>query len=86
MSILKDILEVFQGRLRLHLRLDGKPAADIVLTPREVIVDIQNPLLALELGIKNIGKENPINSYILKMAKAAGYRIKVKYKIFEIEL
>jgi len=86
MSILKDMLEVFQGRVRLHLKLDGKPAADLVLTPREIIIDVKNPLLALEFGLKNIGKENPINSYIIRMAKAAGYRIKVKYKIFEIEL
>ena len=86
MSTITDILEVFQGRLRFHIRIDGKPAIDIVLKPREVLLEIRNPILALEMGIQQMSKNNDMNSYVLNMIKAAGYKVKVKYKIFEIEL
>ena len=86
MSMITDVLELFDGKLRLHLRIDGKPAVDVVLKPTEIVIEIKNPLLALELGLQQMGKKKDINSYILRMVKAAGYNVKVKYKIFEIEL
>ncbi|MBN1896403.1 MAG: hypothetical protein JW789_01600 [Candidatus Aenigmarchaeota archaeon] len=86
MSMITDILEVFDGRLRFHLFLDGKPAVDIVIHAGEVVAEIKSPLLALEMGIQHIGKESKINSYVLEMIKKAGWKVKVKYKIFELEL
>lgn len=86
MSIITDILEVFSGRLRFHLFFDGKPAVDIVITTDEVIVDIKNPLVALEMGFHQIGHSNKLNSYIIKMIKAAGYKIKIKYKVLEFDI
>ena len=86
MSMITDILEVFQGRLRFHLFLDGKPAIDMVITPGVVVLEIKNPILALEMGLQQISNKKDMNSYVLNMVKAAGYKVKVKYKIFEIEL
>jgi hypothetical protein len=86
MSMITDALELFKGRLRFHLAVDGKPAADIVVTPGEAILEIKNPLLALELGVQQIGKKPGLRSYVLKAVKAAGYRVKIKYKMLEIEI
>jgi hypothetical protein len=86
MSFITDVLELFKGRLRFHLAVDGKPAADILVTPGEAIVEIKNPLLALELGVQQIGKKPGLRSYVLKAVKAAGYRVKIKYKMLEFEL
>ncbi len=86
MSLITDILEVVKGRLRFHLSVDGKPAVDIVLTAGEIIVDIKNPLLAMEMGLHQIGKKPGISSYVLKAIKAAGYKVKVKYKMIEFEV
>jgi hypothetical protein len=88
MSIIKDVLEIFAGRVRLHLSFDGKPAIDVVLTPGEVLIEIMNPLIALEMGINQLvkGSDNNFNSYVLKMVKATGYKVKVKYKVLEFEL
>ena len=86
MSLITDILEVFEGRLRFHLFVDGKQAVDIVLTPGEIIIEIKNPMLALEMGVQQIGKKQGISSYVLKAIKAAGYKVKVKYKMIEFDI
>ncbi|UCD03225.1 MAG: hypothetical protein JSV63_01140 [Candidatus Aenigmatarchaeota archaeon] len=86
MSLITDILEVFSGRLRFHLFFEGKPAVDLVLTPREIVVEIKNPIVALEMGFHQIGHRNKLNSYIIKMIKAAGYKMKIKYKMLEFEI
>jgi hypothetical protein len=86
MSLITDILGILQGRLRLHLHLDGKPAVDVIITPGEAIIEIKNPVLALEMGLRQLGKKPGISSYVLKAVKAAGYKVKVKYKLIEFEL
>ena len=86
MSLITDILEVFKGRLHFHLFVDGKQAVDIVLTPGEIIIEIKNPMLALEMGVQQIGKKQGISSYMLKAVKAAGYKVKIKYKLLEFEI
>ena len=84
--MITDILEVFKGRLRFHMFLEGKPAVDIVLQAGEVVIDIKNPILALEMGMHHMGEKSKTNSYVLDMIKKAGWKVKVKYKIFEMEL
>ncbi len=86
MSLITDTLEIFRGRLRLHLFVDGKSAVDVVITPGETIIEIKNPILALEMGLQHMGKKKGISSYILKAIKAAGYKVKVKYKLIEFEI
>jgi predicted GTPase len=86
MSLITDTLEIFRGRLRFHLLVDGKSAVDVVITPGEAIIEIKNPVLALEMGLQQIGKKKGISSYVLKAVKAAGYKVKVKYKVLEMEL
>jgi len=86
MSVITDILEVFSGRLRFHLFFEGKSAVDVVLTPGEMLIEIKNPIVALEMGLQQIGSKNKLNSYIIDMVKSAGYKVKIKYKLLEFEL
>ena len=51
-----------------------------------MLIEIKNPILALEMGLQHVGKASKLNSYVIRMAKAAGYKVKIKYKFLEFEL
>jgi hypothetical protein len=86
MSIIKNILEMIQGKVHFYLFVGGSPAIEIILHDKEIIADIKNPILALELGLHQLGGKKQFSSSILDKVKEAGYKVKVRYKIFEIEL
>ncbi len=86
MSKITDILEMLDGRLRFNLAFEGKPAIDIVLNPMEIVIEVKDPIVALEIGIQQIGKKRGVSKYIIQAIKAAGYKVKVKYKVLEFEL
>jgi len=86
MSLIKNILEIIRGRIHFYLYVGGSPAIEIILRDREIVADIKNPILALELGMKQLGKGRKFDSYILKQVKAAGFKVKVKYNVLEFEL
>lgn len=86
MSVMKNILEMIKGKFHFYLYVGDSPAVEIILKNKEIIAEIMNPLLAVELGLKQLGKGPSINSYILKQLKAAGFKVILKYKMFEIEI
>ncbi len=86
MSLITSILELISGRIHFYLSVGGKPAIEIILRDKEIVAEIKNPLLAIELGLQQMGTSKSMDSYVLKKIKDAGYKIKVKYKMFEIEL
>ena len=86
MSLMRNILEMMRGKVHFYLFVGGSPAVEIIMHNKEIIAEIKNPLLALELGLQQITTNRKSDSYILKQAKKAGYKIKVKYKMLEIEL
>jgi hypothetical protein len=86
MGMMRNLLEMMQGKVHFYLFVGGSPAIEIIVHNKEIIADIKNPLLALELGIHQFANRGKSDSYILKQAKKAGYKIKVKYKMLEIEL
>jgi hypothetical protein len=89
MSLITRALEILQGRVRLYLSIGGVPAVEIVIRDKEkeIVAEIKNPVLALELGVQQFAKgRNKRDSYVLKMIKAAGYKVKVKYKMLEFEV
>ena len=86
MSLMRNILEMVNGKFHFYLYVGNSPAVEIILRNREIIADIKNPLLAMELGLKQLGKGPSLNSYILKQVKSAGFKVKVKYKMFELEI
>jgi hypothetical protein len=86
MSLVKEIFKMISGKAHFYLYVSGKPAVEIILHKREIIADIKNPILAIELGLHSLGKKGKLNSYLLRMIKAAGFKVKVKYKMLELEI
>lgn len=88
MSLITSMLEVFTGKVHFYLSVGGKPAVEIIIhdEKKEIIAEIKNPLLALELGLQQIATKKKVDSYVLDRIRDAGYKVKVKYKIFEMEL
>lgn len=88
MSSLTRLLEMVTGKASFYLTIGGKPAVEILFhdEKKEIIAQIKNPVLAVELGLHELAAGGRGGSYILEKIKAAGYKVKVKYKIFEIEL
>ncbi|MBN2330916.1 MAG: hypothetical protein JXC85_03805 [Candidatus Aenigmarchaeota archaeon] len=84
--MMTNILEMMQGKVHFYLFVGGSPAIEIKIHNKEIIAEIKNPLLALELGIHQLATNRKSDSYILKQAKKAGYKVRVKYKMLEIEL
>jgi hypothetical protein len=88
MSTITDILEIMTGKVHFYLTVGKIPAVEIILHDerKEIVAEIKNPVLAVELGLHGLAKSKGSGSYVIKKIKAAGYRVKVKYKMFEIEL
>jgi hypothetical protein len=86
MGMMSEILEMIQGKVHFYLFVGGSPAIEIKIHDKEIIAEIKNPLLALELGLQQFATKRKSDSFILNQAKKAGFKVKVKYKMLEIEL
>ena len=53
---------------------------------KTILVDIKNPMAAIDMGLLDLLKGKIKGSGSLKKLKDAGFKIKVKYKLFEFEL
>lgn len=85
--MLENILKTLYGRIHFIVCIGDAPAFELKLKEKEIIIEILNPILAIEFGveefIKNRGKGD---SMLLETIKKLGYKIKIKYKMFSIEL
>ena len=86
--MLEEILESVFGKVHFVITVGNKPAIEIKLEGKDIVVDIKNPMLAIELGMeeylenrKKKGKDSLFN-----MIKSKGYTIKVKYKFIELDV
>jgi hypothetical protein len=86
MGILAKILEGIGGRARLVVFIGRKPAFEIAINNKEIIIDVKNPILALDFGIQELFKGKKPDKKILNELKKLGYTIKIKYKVFKLEL
>lgn len=87
MDILADIFKTIVGRAHFMIYMGKSPAAEIELNGRLVLVDIVNPIAAVELGIEEfLSRKGTQDIEVIRKIKEAGYRIRVKYKTFEMEL
>ena len=87
MGILSEILEMITGKVHLYITVGDSPAVEVILKDKEIIADIKNPVLAFEFGIDQMLKRRaPRDSFILKRVKNSGYKVKIRYKLLEIEL
>lgn len=85
MGLISQILEKICGRVHFLVFVDGNPAAEVELKDKEIFVEIKNPILAIEFGLEEFfssgGKTNAF-----KKIKDLGYKIRIKYRMFEVKL
>jgi hypothetical protein len=97
MHLLESILETIFGKVHFVVTVGNKPAIEIKLHNKEILIDIKNPILAIEFGLEELLEYMPRDKggnkgdgespeSMLKKLKSMGYTIKVKYKIFELDL
>jgi dimeric dUTPase (all-alpha-NTP-PPase superfamily) len=88
MELLKSILEGFSGDVHFFISFGEKPAAEVKLKDKEIILEIKNPILAAEVAIEELiqkRKKSNLLKYMEKL-KDLGYKVKIKYKLLEVEL
>jgi len=85
MSILGQIIADLTGDVHFYVEVGNKPAAEIKLNGKEVLVEIKNPLLAAEAGIKQLMTKGS-SSINLEKLKKMGYKIRIKYGPLEVDL
>ena len=87
MDILTEIIKSVLGRIHFMIYLGKHPAAEIEIVDKNIIVDIINPLIAVELGMEEFfSKKGKKDINMIENIKKAGYTIKIKYKMFEIDI
>jgi hypothetical protein len=83
----KDMIEKFFKKASVVIMMDKTPAVEICYKKGEFIIDVKNPLLLMGLGLDlDLLKKDNKKSVIRKAIKNMGFKIKLKYKMFEIEL
>jgi len=81
------LLEKVRGKMHFVILIRNKPALKISLHDKTILVEIQNPILALTLGIEHLAKGSESKDIgFLKRLKKAGYKVKIKYNVLEFEL
>jgi hypothetical protein len=85
MSILREVLKDLTGDVHFYVTVGDSPAAEVKLRGKEILVEIKNPLLAMEAVIKQL-LSKPKNKIRLQKLKTLGYRIRIKYKLLEVDL
>ncbi|NIO23057.1 MAG: hypothetical protein GTN38_03470 [Candidatus Aenigmarchaeota archaeon] len=67
--------------------LGKSPAAEIELVDKDIIVNIIHPIIALELGIEEfLSRKGEKDVQVIKRLRKMGYKIRIKYKWFEVDL
>ena len=87
MNVLGEIFRSIVGRVHFMVYLGKAPAAEIELKDKDIIVKIIHPVIALELGIEEfLSKKGEKDLKMIEKLKRMGYRIRIKYKWFEVDL
>ena len=84
--MITQLLERLVGSIHFYVFVGKNVAAEVIVEEhKHVIVDIKNPVLALELGVDAVLRKKETSETLIKI-KQLGYSITVKYKGFEFDL
>ena len=84
--MISEYLSTLKGEADFTFEMDKKEILSIKSKGKEILVDIKNPMAAIDMGLLDLLKGKIKGSGSLKKLKNAGFKIKVKYKLFEFEL
>lgn len=83
---LSEILKSLSGSGEANISINGKPLLSITLKNKEMKVDVKDPFAIVEMGLAGNLLKGGGKSEKVKKLKDAGFKIKIKYKLFEFEL
>jgi hypothetical protein len=87
MDLFYDLFRDVVGRAHFMVFMGKHAAAEVSLHGKDILVEIKNPIIAIEFGLEQILKgEGDVDVKIFERVKAMGYRIRIKYKLFEIDV
>ncbi len=83
----KEMIEKFFRRANIVVNIDKSPVAEVSCKKGVLLIDVKNPLLLMSLGLDmDFLKKREKKSVIRKAVREMGFRIKLRYKLFEVEL
>ena len=86
MGVLSKIAESFYGNVHFMVMMGNKPALEIFFHNKDIIVEVKNPILAVEVGLQEVMTHRRFDSALVDKIKSMGYTIKIKYKFLELDL
>ena len=90
MAILEEILaRIFGGKVHILVTVGPRPALEVIFEGKEIVLDIKNPILALEAGLEEMIRRRhtvTFDSKRLDGLKDLGYKIKIRYRGLEFDL
>ena len=87
MNILGEIFRSIVGRVQFMVYLGKAPAAEIELIDKDIVVKIIHPIIALELGIEEfLSRKGEKDLQMVNKLRKMGYKVKIRYKWFEVDL
>ncbi len=86
MGIVTEILKRIEGRIKISVYIDKKPFIDIDIKKTNITIDIKDPFMVIELGLKDIQESKDTKKEIMRMVKKRGYSLSIKYGGFQFEI
>lgn len=69
--------------LKADLSIDKKNVLEVSTEGKEILIEIKDPMIAIDLGLLYLLK---CEGNTRKRLKDKGFKIRVKYKVFDFEL
>ena len=85
MSIISSILNNLEGKCSLDVSVDGKEVVSVSMENKNITVDVKDVKTAIQVGMDSLVKKDKKSS-TLKKLKEKGFKIKLKYKLFEVDV
>ncbi len=85
MGILESLLDRIPGEVRIRVEIRDRLVAEILVEKKCVIVDVKNPILAVEAVLRQL-RHGQVRSNTLERLKDSGFCVKVRFAGIEFEL
>ncbi|MFH1294618.1 MAG: hypothetical protein ABIH90_01585 [Candidatus Aenigmatarchaeota archaeon] len=85
MGIFSCLLGAACDDVHLMVMLGKRAAAEIKLEGKDIVVEVVNPIFAVEAVIEQLRKHDAAN-FEINSLKKQGYRILVRWSMIEVEL
>ena len=85
MGLFSDVLKNVGGKATLSIKAKNKEILEVSVEGKEITVDVKDPFAVLDLGVEEILKKKG-DSRTIKKLKDSGFKIKLKYKMFKVDL